>query len=262
VEQALPTISIVIPVKDEAECVADLADEVTRAMAATNWPWECLWINDGSRDGTADALRAVLRRCPNHRLVDLDGNFGQSAALAAGFAHAKGNVLATLDGDGQNDPADLPLLVRQLLDGGVDMVNGVRAKRRDSWVRRASSRVANGFRNWLTRERVTDVGCALRVFRHECVLRLPVFKGMHRFLPTLVRLQGYTITEIPVRHRPRTKGKTKYGVSNRLWVGLADTIAVCWMQHRLVWPKVRGTEPAETSVAPLGVPRGDGAGRR
>jgi dolichol-phosphate mannosyltransferase len=121
----------------------------------------------------------------------------------------------------------------------VQLVNGVRAKRRDSWVRKFSSRVGNGFRNWLTGEHVTDVGCSMRVFCRECVLRVPVWRGMHRFLPTLVRLQGYPITEMPVNHRPRTKGVTKYGIGNRLWVGLADTLAVCWMQRRLVWPRVR-----------------------
>jgi len=260
-DQALPTISIVIPVRDEAESVADLADEVTRVMAATDWSWECIWVNDGSRDGTAEVLRAVLRRCPNHRLVDLDGNFGQSAALAAGFAQARGSILATLDGDGQNDPADLPSLFRGLDDGGVDMVNGIRAKRRDSWVRRVSSRLANGFRNRLTGERVTDVGCAIRAFRRECVQRLPVFKGMHRFLPTLVRMQGYTITERSVRHRPRERGRTKYGINNRLWVGIADTVAVCWMQRRLVWPKVRSVEPADSGGPAADSARGHGAER-
>jgi glycosyltransferase involved in cell wall biosynthesis len=255
-------ISIVVPVKDEAESVAALAAEISRALTATSWSWECLWVNDGSRDGTADVLRGVVRQCAQHRLVDLDGNFGQSAALSVGFAQARGRILATLDGDGQNDPADLPLLIRQVLDEGVDMVNGIRAKRRDNWVRRVSSRIANGFRNWLTGERVTDVGCAIRAFRRECILRLPVFKGMHRFLPTLVRMQGYTIAERPVRHRPRTRGRTKYGINNRLWVGLADTVAVCWMQRRLAWPRVRSLEPA-AEVSRLNGGQGvDGGDRR
>jgi len=253
-------ISIVVPVKDEAESVADLAAEVSRAMASGDWSWECLWVNDGSRDGTAEALRGVVRQSANHGWVDLDGNYGQSAALAAGFAQARGRILATLDGDGQNDPADLPLLVRQLEDEGVDMVNGVRARRHDSWVRRASSRLANGFRNWLTGECVTDVGCAIRVVRRDCVLRIPVFKGMHRFLPTLVRMQGFTITERPVRHRPRTRGRTKYGINNRLWVGIADTVAVCWMKRRLVWPRVRPVEPAKARTPEI-AGRGEERGR-
>jgi dolichol-phosphate mannosyltransferase len=246
--------SIVIPVKDEAESAAELAAEVSQAMSGAGCSWECVWVNDGSSDGTAEVLRRVVRESPNHRLVDLERNYGQSAALAAGLAEARGEICGTLDGDGQNDPADLPLLLRQLLDGRVDMVNGVRAKRRDSWVRRLSSKVANGFRNWLTGEQVTDVGCAIRVFRRECVAHVPVFKGMHRFLPTLVRMQGYRISESPVRHRPRTRGRTKYGINNRLWVGIVDTVAVCWMQRRLVWPRVRTVEPgnAQSPAKPTG----------
>ncbi len=257
-----PAVSIVIPVKDEAESVADLAGEVTRVMSASGWPWECLWVNDGSADGTGEALRQVRQRFPNHRQIDLDGNFGQSAALSVGFALARGEILATLDGDGQNDPADLPLLLQELTARGVDMVNGVRARRQDTWVRRVSSRIANAFRNWLTRERVRDVGCAIRVVRRECVLRIPVFKGMHRFLPTLVRMQGYAIAELPVRHRPRTRGRTKYGIHNRLWVGIADTAAVCWMQRRLVWPKIRSIEPPGGGTDDAPARSQEGAGPR
>lgn len=201
--------------------------------------WECVWVDDGSNDRTAAVVQELGARCPNHRLVRLDGNFGQSAALWVGFREARHELVATLDGDGQNDPADIPGQVQHLLSGQYDLVNGVRATRRDTFVRRVSSRLGNGFRNLITRERVTDVGCSMRVFRRHCVQNLPLWKGMHRFLPTLVRMQGYAITEVPVNHRPRTRGVAKYGIGNRLWVGLADCFAVRWMQWRMVWPKVR-----------------------
>jgi glycosyltransferase involved in cell wall biosynthesis len=184
-------------------------------------------------------LKRFAEDDPRQRWVDLDRNYGQSAAMSAGFGAASGEVFATLDGDGQNDPADLPMLIGRLLEGGVDMVNGVRRKRRDSIIRKISSRVANRFRNWLTHESVTDVGCSIRAFRRECVRGIPVFKGMHRFFPTLVRMQGFAITEVSVNHRPRTKGVTKYGIHDRLWVGIWDTMAVRWMLARMVFPKVR-----------------------
>lgn len=226
---------------NEEESAPDLAAEITAAMDEAGIEWECLWVNDGSSDRTLDVLIAgAVKRWPGrHRILDLDRNYGQSAALAAGFRSARGQVLATLDGDGQNDPRDIPRLLEHLEAGEADMVNGVRARRRDSVIRRMSSKIANGFRNRLTRESVSDVGCAIRVFRCDCVRDIPVFKGMHRFLPTLARMQGARITEMPVNHRPRTRGQTKYGISNRLWVGIADVFAVRWMQWRMVRPKVR-----------------------
>jgi glycosyltransferase involved in cell wall biosynthesis len=230
---------VIVPVKDEEASVAVLATEVQSVLTSTPYTWECLWVNDGSTDGTLRVLQELATRDPRQRWLDLDRNYGQSAAMAAGFAAARGEFFATLDGDGQNDPQDLPQLLTLLEKGDVDMVNGVRQKRQDSVVRKFSSRLANRFRNWLTHEQVTDVGCSLRVFRRECVLGIPVFKGMHRFVPTLVRLRGFRITELPVNHRPRSKGRTKYGINNRLWVGIADTFAVCWMQRRLVQARVR-----------------------
>jgi hypothetical protein len=131
----------------------------------------------------------------------------------------------------------------------VDVMNGVRAKRQDSWVRKLSSRIGNGFRNAVTREQVRDVGCSIRAFRRECAEGLVVFRGLHRYLPTLFRLRGFRIAEMPVNHRPRVRGKTKYGISNRLWVGLGDTLAVRWMQSRLVWPRVKRVTPAGESAA-------------
>ena len=231
----MPDISIVIPVMNEEESILPLAEKVTRALNGAGRDWECLWIDDASTDSTADVLRSLTEDVPRHRSFRATINRGQSAALAAGFRLARGQILGTLDGDGQNNPADLPALLDRLDKDGLDMVNGVRAKRQDAWVRKLSSRVGNGFRNWLTGASVTDVGCAIRVFRKECILRIPVFRGMHRFLPTLVQMQGFRITEQPVDHRQRERGLTKYGIGNRLWVGIGDTLAVRWMQRRVVW---------------------------
>jgi len=210
------------------------------AMENVTLPWECIWIDDGSTDTTVGELKKLSACDARHRLVILARNFGQSAALSVGFQNATGDILVTLDGDGQNDPADIPRLIEKLQKHGADMVNGVRQKRHDSFIRKISSRIANNFRDWVTGDSVTDVGCSVRVFKRECVKGIPVFKGMHRFLPTLVRMQGYThIMESLVNHRPRVRGKTKYGIQNRLWVGLADLAAVKWMQSRLVFPEVQ-----------------------
>jgi glycosyltransferase involved in cell wall biosynthesis len=242
-------ISVIVPVMNEAENIPVLAGEIEQALGALGRSWECVWVNDGSTDGSAEALDRLAAASRVHRAVHLDGNFGQSAALATGFGVARGAIYCTLDGDGQNDPADLPALVRALETQGVDVMNGVRAKRQDSWVRKLSSRIGNGFRNAVTREQVRDVGCSIRAFRRECAEGLVVFRGLHRYLPTLFRLRGFRIAEMPVNHRPRVRGKTKYGISNRLWVGLGDTLAVRWMQSRLVWPRVKRVTPAGESAA-------------
>jgi dolichol-phosphate mannosyltransferase len=240
-------LSVIIPVFNEEENVEDLAAEVDRALEGSGLTWECLWVDDGSTDGTADRLTIIAARDPKerHRFLRFERNAGQSAALWAGFRHARGRLIATLDGDGQNDPRDLPRLVDMLRHGGYDMVNGYRAKRHDSWLRRISSRIANAFRNRVTGKTVRDVGCSTRVFRRECVEHLPPFKGLHRFLPTLVVLYGYRITETPVGHRPRRKGVTKYGIHNRLWVGLLDSFGVWWLRRRAFHYRIVQTFPEE-----------------
>ncbi|KPK99454.1 MAG: hypothetical protein AMK75_06415 [Planctomycetes bacterium SM23_65] len=237
-------VSIIVPVRDEADSIGQLADEIGAAFGRHGWSWECLWVDDGSSDATLDRLRALHRSDPRHQFVAHDRNYGQAAALATGFSNARGHVLATLDGDLQNDPADLPGLIRTLETSDVDMVNGIRAKRHDSALRLLSSRIANAFRNRVSGATATDVGCSVRAFRRECVEGVPVFRGMHRFLPTLVAMRGWRITEVPVRHRPRTHGKTSYGVRNRLWVGILDTFGVRWLVSRSVTPRVRESSMA------------------
>lgn len=225
-------ISIIIPLKDEAENIEQLAEELSKVMGNTPWRWECIWVNDGSSDGSQEILENLAGKDRHHRYITFERNAGQSAAFWAGFKDAKGAILATIDGDGQNDPSDIPRLAKMVLSGQVDMANGYRASRKDSVLRKLSSIVANSFRNIVTGKTVRDVGCSTRAFRRECVEHIPHFAGMHRFLPTLVALHGYRLGEFPVRHRPRLKGKSKYSINNRLWIGLIDTFGVCWLHKR------------------------------
>jgi dolichol-phosphate mannosyltransferase len=225
-------VTIIIPVRDEAENIVPLADELAQIMVPQTWTWECLWVDDGSTDQTFTILQRLVESDPRHRYLSFQGNVGQSAALWAGFGAARGAILATMDGDGQNDPADLPALVDAIRRGHTDMANGYRQKRKDTAIRRITSRIANQFRNWMTGRSVRDVGCSTRAFRRECVAALPQFAGMHRFLPTLVMIQGFRLSELPVNHRPRLRGDSKYTIGNRLWVGLADTFGVLWLRKR------------------------------
>jgi len=194
-------------------------------------------VDDGSRDGSDERLLELAKRDQRVHPIRFDGHQGQSAALDAGFRAARGEVTAMLDADLQNDPADIPRLLEAL--DRADVVNGVRVDRRDSWVRKISSWIANGFRNWVTRESVTDVGCALRVMRSSYLRKLKLYHGMHRFLPTLLRMEGARVIEVPVNHRPRRHGVSKYGISNRLFVGLVDVFAVRWMQSRAVRYRIK-----------------------
>ena len=230
-------LSVVIPVFDERDSLEPLHRELDAVLATLPGGAEILFVDDGSRDGSRERLLELAAADPRVRVLALDGNHGQSAAWAAGFAAARGAVVATLDADLQNDPADLPALLDALAD--ADVVNGVRTQRDDSLLRRLSSRTANRVRNWMTEESVTDVGCSLRVMRREFLLRVRPFRGMHRFLPTLLRMEGARVVERPVSHRPRRHGVSKYGVGNRLWVGSADLLGVRWLQRRALRHRAR-----------------------
>jgi glycosyltransferase involved in cell wall biosynthesis len=201
---------------------------------------EFVYVDDGSRDGSAEVLAGLAARDARVRVLRFAANCGQTAAFAAGFEAARGEVVATLDADLQNDPADLPRLLAAL--DGADVVNGVRQGRQDGFVRKLSSRIGNGFRNWVTHESVTDVGCSLRVMRTAQLRRVKLYRGMHRFLPTLLRLEGARVIELPVAHRPRRHGRSKYGIANRLFVGVADVFAVRWMQARQLHWRLRDPE--------------------
>ncbi|MEO8196011.1 MAG: glycosyltransferase family 2 protein [Thermoanaerobaculia bacterium] len=233
-----PDLSLVIPLYNEAENLPVLAAEIRRALEPTAKSWETLFVDDGSTDGSREVLQALAAADGTVRILRHHRNAGQSAALAAGFAAARGAIVVTLDADLQNDPADIPMLLARLGESPAtsdcDAVSGVRQKRQDSWVRRISSQVANSVRNWATDERVSDVGCSLKAYRREVLADLPMFTGMHRFLPTLVRWNGARLAEIPVNHRPRLHGTAKYGIGNRLFRALADLMAVRWMRTRWI----------------------------
>lgn len=236
-------LSIIIPAYNEEANLPVLVAEIDAALASLGRAYEVLVVDDGSTDLTLAVARELAREDPRIRVLHLTRNSGQSAALDAGFRHAQAPVLATLDADLQNDPADLPKMLAKL-DEGWDVVSGIRTHRHDSWVRRISSKIANGVRNRITHDSVADVGCTLRVYRKESTDRIFMFTGMHRFLPTLLKLAGARVTEVPVHHRPRLHGEPKYNIRNRIWKALADLFAVRWMQSR--WIDRRRVEEAPT----------------
>lgn len=225
-------LSVVIPVFNEVENVAPLAERLRAAIEGFSGGVEILFVDDGSADGTLAALRRAQAADPRIRILHFRSNLGQTAAMEAGFHYSRGKAVVTLDGDLQNDPADIPALVEKLSDW--DVVCGVRARRRDSWLKRISSRIANGVRNWATGDDIVDTGCTLKAFRAERVRYLKLYNGMHRFLPTLIKMQGGRVLQTPVSHHPRRAGKTKYGTWGRLIKGLQDLYAVRWMKKNWI----------------------------
>jgi dolichol-phosphate mannosyltransferase len=236
-----PWISVVVPVKDEQDNILPLIEEIDAALAA--FPsHEIVYVDDGSTDGTGAALAQAKSRFPRLRHLRHDRSCGQSRAIRTGVLSARGSIVITLDGDGQNDPADMPALIELYTLGSPDdpgsgrrvlgMVAGQRAKRRDSWVKRRSSRLANGLRRRLLDDDCVDTGCGLKLITRECFLALPYFDHIHRFLPALVKREGYAVRFVDVNHRPRERGRSKYGTMNRLWVGIADLRGVMWLNRR------------------------------
>jgi len=234
-----PDLSVVFPVFNEEENIPILLDEIAGALRGTPWPYEMVAVDDGSVDRSLQVLRDSRRKHPNLRVLTFEKNSGQTAALDAGWRAARGRWIVSLDADLQNDPADIPKMMSRLEESGADMVIGVRVNRQDTWARKIQSRIGNGVRNWITRDRITDTGCSLKLVRREAVERVRLFTGMHRFLPTLVRMQGYKVVEMPVNHRSRRFGVSKYGAMNRAMRGLADCFAVRWMGKRMLNYKVR-----------------------
>ncbi|HTR19400.1 MAG TPA: glycosyltransferase family 2 protein [Gemmatimonadales bacterium] len=230
-------VSLVIPVYNERDSLRVLVEEIAAALAGRRY--EIVTVDDGSTDGSFDLLKELKRTHPELHLVGFAANAGQTAAFAAGFRAARGRVVVTLDADLQNDPADIPALLAELERSGAAAVAGYRADRQDTGWKKLQSRIANGVRNWLNHETIRDTGCSLKAFRVEAVRELPLFTGMHRFLPTLVKMYGGSVSEVPVRHRPRRFGATKYGMWNRVFRALADAFAVRWMQRRALRYRVR-----------------------
>jgi dolichol-phosphate mannosyltransferase len=234
-------LSIVVPVHNEADNVRPLIEEIDSALG-NSCAYEVIYVDDGSTDDTLRELTASQAEYPRLRVLRHRRCCGQSTALRTGVREARGSVVATLDGDGQNDPADIPRLLAALreLDGGSAgaMVAGYRKRRKDTGWRRFSSKVANGVRGSLLKDNTPDTGCGLKVFSRELFLSLPYFDHMHRFLPALAQRAGGRVVSVEVGHRPRLRGQSKYGTWHRLWVGLWDLLGVMWLQQRAHVPEV------------------------
>lgn len=233
-------VSLVVPVFNEIECLPQLVDEIHAALDSTGREYEVVLVDDGSEDGSSEWLDEAAANDPRLVVVHFAANAGQTAAFAAGFHRARGEFVVTLDADGQNPPAEIPKMLDEMREG-VDLVAGYRVKRQDNAWRRFQSRVANAIRNKLSGESIRDTGCSLKVFRREHLVAVPLFTGMHRFLPTLCRLVGANhVIEVPVDHRPRQGGTSKYGMLNRALRAFVDLLAVRWMQRRFLRYEVRG----------------------
>lgn len=223
-------LSIVVPVYNEKESVAPLLEEIVAAVGDDSENVEIVFVNDGSSDGTGEELDRLTREYSSLRTIHFERNAGQSAAMACGFRRARGRYIVALDGDGQNDPADIPRIVERLSDYPV--VCGIRRKRQDSLAKRWGSKLANNVRRWVTGDTIVDTGCSLKGFHAEPLKNLYYFNGVHRFLPILLEMQGCRIDQIEVNHRPRTRGKSKYSNLGRLAKTWQDLLGVHWMQSR------------------------------
>ena len=252
-------LSIVVPVYNEEENLPLLWPEIRQVLDPTGLSYEVIFVDDGSRDRSAEIVRAFHEADPRARLVRLKANAGETAATDAGFKSVRGRWVVVMDADLQNDPHDIPGMLAHL--DKWDAVTGWRVKRGDgdSWVRRASSRIANRVRNALTEETVQDSGCTFRAFRRECLRDLVLYKGFHRFVPTLLKMRGYRVLEVPVNHRARRFGQSKYGIGNRAWSAFKDLLAVRWMKDRLLRYEIEenlgGGDPRAGGASGEGRPR-------
>lgn len=251
------SLTVVIPLYNEAENVPALVERLGAALAGWGGPLEIILVDDASTDATLELLEQAQQREPRVRIARFRRHLGQTAAMAAGFRLAGGRAVATLDGDLQNDPAEIPRLAAMLAEW--DAVCGVRLRRQDNAWKRLSSRIANGFRNWATGDDILDTGCTLKAYRRECLEHLELYDGMHRFLPTVLKMRGCRVTQVPVSHHPRAGGKTKYGTWGRLVKGLGDVWAVRWMKKNRIdyGPVLEVLEPAaqQKSVDDRGRPK-------
>lgn len=229
---SVPPISVVIPLYNEQDNIEILQRELAKALAGAEH--EIVFVDDGSQDQTL----ARIRRTPEVRVLEFEKNAGQSAAMYAGVHAARGETIVLLDGDLQNDPADIPKLLEEI-EKGADLVCGYRAKRRDNLAKKISSRVANAIRSRFTKDGVRDTGCTLKAMRRECRLALVPFKGMHRFIPALVKGAGYRLVEVAVNHRPRVHGESKYKFGSRVFKATRDMFAVRWLLSRQLKYRVK-----------------------
>ncbi|WP_234682878.1 glycosyltransferase family 2 protein [Bradyrhizobium monzae] len=227
-----PSVSIVVPVRNEADNIAPLIAEITAALDG-RWAYEIIYVNDGSTDATGERLAAIMAQRDNLRQLRHSRSGGQSAAVRSGVRAARGAIVATLDGDGQNNPAFLPDLIAAVEKGvNVGLVAGQRVGRKDTGFKKFQSRVANKIRNAILQDGTRDTGCGLKAFRREVFLTMPYFDGLHRFLPALVRREGFDIAYVDVIDRPRHSGVSNYGFFDRLWIGIMDLAGVWWLIRR------------------------------
>jgi glycosyltransferase involved in cell wall biosynthesis len=230
--QDRPYLSLVIPAYNEQENVDALLKRVGDALASTGKPFEVVIIDDGSTDSTPQLLRDAMARLPWLRVLRLRKNSGQSAAFDAGFRAARGDVIATIDADLQNDPEEIPRLLPML--DGYDMITGWRRDRQDTRFRKIQTKVANRIRNWISQETINDSASSLKLYKRHCLDGMQLFAGAHRFFPTLVKMRGYTVREEPVKHSHRFAGTAKYGFRNRALRAFVDLLAVRWMKTRYI----------------------------
>ncbi len=230
-------LSIVVPVKDEAGNVAPLVREIAAVLKAEP-AHEIIFVDDGSTDTTAQELLTLKTELPALRVISHARNTGQSRAIRTGVRAARGSIIVTLDGDGQNDPADIPKLLTAMRASSpkLALVSGVRVNRKDTCIKRFSSHIANSFRSWVLGDHAKDVGCSLKAFRRDAFLALPYFDNIHRFIIPLILREGYEVRFVDVNHRPRTRGTSKYNMRNRLFVGLTDLTGVLWLKRRYRGP--------------------------
>ncbi len=230
-----PELSVVVPVFDEQDNVLPLIKEIVDALAP-RLKFEIIFVDDCSSDRTLDVLKSAKAEFEQLRVIGHDRNYGQSSAIRSGVLAARGELIATLDGDGQNDPADLPLLVdtyrKRAQDGPIGMVSGRRVGRRDSWMKQKASFIGNGIRRFFLRDKAVDTGCSLKVFARELFLRLPYFDHMHRYLAALVLREGLAVDFVNVSHRSRLHGSSKYGILDRAFVSISDLAGVLWLRRR------------------------------
>lgn len=223
-------ISIVAPVYNEEENLPILVSQLVEVLNPLGKSYEMIFVDDGSTDRSRALLREMVSRYPQIRILGFKKNCGETAAGSAGLKEARGDVVITIDADLQNDPKDIPKMLECLKE--YDMVTGWRQKREDSWVKRVTSRIANRIRNRLSGDTIRDSGCTYRAYKRECLENIKLYKGMHRFMPTLVKMEGFRVIEIPIGHHPRRFGVSKYTTWNRMWRALVDLLAVRWMKSR------------------------------
>jgi len=241
-----PYLSLVIPAYNEQENIAALLERVGTALEQIGRSFEVLIIDDGSTDSTPKLLNDAMVRLPWLRVLRLQKNSGQTAAFDAGFKAAHGMIIATIDADLQNDPEEIPRLLPML--DQFDMINGWRRDRHDTWLRRIQSKIANRIRNRISHETIQDSACSLKLYHRRCLDGLQLYKGMHRFMPTLVKMRGFTVHEEPVRHSQRFAGTAKYGLRNRAWRAFIDLLAVRWMKSRCIRYDVSEVQAAKVNA--------------